>query len=118
MLGKEIINKQASYRLCYLNPLHPILCTLFIFIHIIDCGYSVKSFNDAHENKMSFYSYKTADAKFSWPTFDWEKHGEGRIFLSMPSSAFVLDRPEKSCAHVLLELTEYFILYVRFHSFS
>ena len=48
-----------------------------------------------------------ADAKFSWPTFDWEKYGERRIFLSVPSSAFVLDRPEKSCAHVLLEHTEY-----------
>ena len=48
-------DQQASYRLCNLNFLHPILCALFIFIHIIDCGYSVESFNDAHE-KMSFYS--------------------------------------------------------------
>ena len=95
-------DQQASYRLCNLNPLHPILCALFIFIHIIDCGYSVESFNDAHE-KMSFYSllsFYCHDAKFSWPTFDWEKYGEGRIFLSVPSSALELDRPEKSCAHV------------------
>ena len=49
-------DQQASYRLCNLNPLHPILCVLFIFIHIIDCGYSVESFSDSHENKMSFYS--------------------------------------------------------------
>ena len=37
------------------------------FIHIIDCGYSVESFNDAHEKEMSFYSLynKTTDAKFS-----------------------------------------------------
>ena len=96
--------QQASYRLCNLNPLHPILCALFIFIHIIDCGYSVESFNDAHEKKRRkdchFTAYKTADAKFSWTTFDWKKYGEGRIFLSVPSSAFELDRPEKSCAHV------------------
>ena len=26
--------------------------------------------------------------------------GGGGIFLSVPSSAFELDRPEKSCAHV------------------
>ena len=44
-------DQQASYLLCNLNPLHPILCALFIFIHIIDCGYSVESFNDAHEKK-------------------------------------------------------------------
>ena len=44
--------QQASYRLCNLNPLHPILCALFIFIHIIDCGYSVESFNDAHEKNV------------------------------------------------------------------
>ena len=48
-------DQQASYLLCNLNPLHPILCALFIFIHIIDCWYSVESFNDAHK-KMSFYS--------------------------------------------------------------
>ena len=42
-------DQQASYRLCNLNPLHPILCALFIFIHIIDCGYSIESFNNAHE---------------------------------------------------------------------
>ena len=72
-----------------------------------------------HMKKCHFTAYKTADAKFSWSTFDWEKYGERTIFLSVPSSAFVLDRPEKSCAHVLLEHTEYeFILYVRFHSFS
>ena len=93
-------DQQASYRLCNLNPLHPILRALFIFIHIIDCGYSVESFNDAHEKKSHFTAYKTADAKFSWPTFDWEIYGEGRIFLSEPSSAFELDRPEKSCTHV------------------
>ena len=45
-------DQQASYRLCNLNPLHPILCALFIFIHIIDCGYSIESFNhDAHEKR-------------------------------------------------------------------
>ena len=80
-------DQQASYRLCNLNPLHPILCALFIFIYIIDCGYSVESFNDAHKKDCHFTAYKTADAKFSWPTFDWEKYGEGRIFLSVPSSA-------------------------------
>ena len=63
-------DQQESYRL---NPLHPILCGLFIFIHVIDCGYSLDSFNDAHE-KMAFYSlYLTADANLSWPTFNWEK---------------------------------------------
>ena len=94
-------DQQASCRLCSLNPLHPVLCALFIFIHIIDCGYSVESFNDAHEKKDCYFTaYKTADAKFSWPNFDWEKYGEGRIFLSVPSSAFELDRPEKSYAHV------------------
>ena len=63
----------------------------------------VESFNDAHEKKkkrLSFTAYKPADAKFSWPTFEWEKYREGRIFLSVPSSAFELDRPEKSCAYV------------------
>ena len=40
-------DQQASYRLCNLIPLHPILCALFIFIHVIDCGYSLDSFNDA-----------------------------------------------------------------------
>ena len=66
-------DQQASYRLCNLNPLNSILSALYIFIHVIDCGYSLDSFNDAHE-KMSFYSlYLTADAKLSWPTFDWEK---------------------------------------------
>ena len=46
-------DQQASYCLCLciLNPLHPIFCALFIFIHIIDCGYSVESFNDAHKKK-------------------------------------------------------------------
>ena len=79
-------DQQARYRLCNLNPLHPILCELFIFIHIIDCGYSVESFNDAHEKK-SFYSLLNGchDAKFSWPTFDWEKYTErGGYFLSVP----------------------------------
>ena len=50
-------DQQASYRLCNLIPLHPILCALVIFIHIVDCGYSVESFNDAHEKIiLSFYS--------------------------------------------------------------
>ena len=44
-------DQQASYRLCNLNPLLPISCALFIVIHIIDCGYSVESFDDAHEKK-------------------------------------------------------------------
>ena len=50
-----------------------------------------------HMKKCHFTAYKTAAMmlKFSWPTFDWEKYGEGRIFLSVPSSAFELDRPEK-----------------------
>ena len=49
-------DQQASYRLCnlHVNPLHPILCALFIFIYIIDCGYWVESFNDDHE-KMSLF---------------------------------------------------------------
>ena len=51
--------------------------------------------------KCHFTAYKTADAKFSWPTFDWEKYGEEMIFLSVPLPAFELDRPVKSCAHVL-----------------
>ena len=45
-------DQHASYRLCNLNPLHPILCALFIFIYFIDCGYSVESFNDAHEKNV------------------------------------------------------------------
>ena len=111
--------QQASYRLCNLNPLHPILCALFIFIHIIDCGYSVESFNDAHEKNVIFSLYLTADAKFSWPNFDWEKYGEGCIFLSMLSSAFELGRPEKSCTlvftstyRILVFFQELMILYV------
>ena len=43
-------DQQANYRLCNLKPLYTILCALFIFIHIIYCGYSVESFNDAHKN--------------------------------------------------------------------
>ena len=93
-------DSKASYRLCNLNPLHPLLCALFILIHIIVCGYSVESFNDAHEKKVILQLIKTADAKFSWPTFDWEKYGEGGGGLSVPSSAFELDRLEISCAHV------------------
>ena len=53
-----------------------------------------------HMKKSHFTAYKTADAKFSWPTFNWEKYGEGRIFLSVHPSAFELDQPEKSCACV------------------
>ena len=45
--------RKGDDRLCNLNPLHPILCALFIFIHIIDCGYLVESFNDAHEKKKT-----------------------------------------------------------------
>ena len=45
-------NQQGSYRLCNLNPLHPILCAFFIFIHIIDCGYSLEFFNDVHEKNV------------------------------------------------------------------
>ena len=52
MYPRKGVDQQASYRLCNLNPLHPILCELFIFIHIIDCGYSLESFNDAHEKKQ------------------------------------------------------------------
>ena len=51
-------DQQASYRLCSLNPLHSILCALFIFIHIIDCGYSVESFNESHEKNCNFTAYK------------------------------------------------------------
>ena len=54
----------------------------------------------SHFTAILQLSYKTADAKFSWPTFNWEKYGEGMIFLSVHPSAFELDRPEKSCAHV------------------
>ena len=57
-------NEQQASHLCYLNPIHPILSELFIFIHIIDCGYSLEPFN---------YAYKTADTGFSLPTLDWEK---------------------------------------------
>ena len=45
-------DQQASYRLCNLITLHPILCALFIFILIIDCGYSVEPFHDAHEKHV------------------------------------------------------------------
>ena len=69
-------DQQASYRLCNLNPLHPILCALFIFIHIVVFGYSVESFNDAHEKNVILQRIKAADAKFSCPTFDWEKYGD------------------------------------------
>ena len=87
------------------KPLTSHIVCIIYFIHIIDFAYSVESFNDAHEKKkkkkrLSFTAYKPADAKFSWPTFEWEKYREGRIFLSVPSSAFELDRPEKSCAYV------------------
>ena len=44
-------DQQASYCLCNLNPF---LCALFIFIHIIDCGYSLEPFNDAHEKTNQF----------------------------------------------------------------
>ena len=50
--------------------------------------------------KISGSAHETADAKFSLPNFDLEKYEEGRIFLSVLSSAFELDRPEKSCTLV------------------
>ena len=49
MYPRKGVDQQANYRHCNINPLHPILCELFIFIHIIDCVYSLESFNDAHE---------------------------------------------------------------------
>ena len=95
-------DQQASYRLCNLNPLHPILCALFIFIHIIDCGYSVESFNDAHEKTSHFTAYKTAAMmlNFLGQLSIGRNTERGGYFLSVPSSSFELDRPEKSCAHV------------------
>ena len=45
-------DQQASHRLCYLNPIHPILSALFIFIHIIHRGYSLEPFNYAHELQL------------------------------------------------------------------
>ena len=53
MYPRKGVDQQASYRRCNLNPLHPILCELFIFIHIINCGYSLESFNDAHEKNKN-----------------------------------------------------------------
>ena len=40
--------------LCLLVPslTYPILSALFIFIHIIDCGYSLEPFNYAHELQL------------------------------------------------------------------
>ena len=64
MYTRKEDDQQASYRLCNLNPLHPILCALlfcalFIFIHIIDYGYSLGHFNDAHEktNHLKIWTF-------------------------------------------------------------
>ena len=58
VLGKMYTRKgndqQASHRLCYLSPIHPILSALFIFIHIIDRGYSLAIMhNYAHELQLT-----------------------------------------------------------------
>ena len=94
-------DQQASYRLCNLNPLHSILCALFIFIHIIDCGYSIESFNDAHEKRNVILQLMKRLMLNFLGQLSIGRNTEGKIFLSVPSSAFELDRPEKSCAHVL-----------------
>ena len=94
-------DQQASYRLCNLNPLHPILCALFIFIHIIDCGHSIESFNDAHEKRNVILQLIKRLMLNFFGQLSIGRNTEGKIFLSVSSSAFELDRPEKSCAHVL-----------------
>ena len=98
-------DQQASYRLGNLNPLHPILRALFI--HIIDGGYSVEFFNDANEKRCHFTAYKTADAKFSWPTFDWEKNLERGGYFQCPRLR-LKSIDLKNLVHTfLLEHTEY-----------
>ena len=93
-------DQQASYRLCNLIPLHPIVCALFILIHIIDCGYSVESFSDAHEQKIVILQLIKRLMLNFLANFRLGEIRRGEDFLSVPSSAFELDRPDKSCAHV------------------
>ena len=75
------------------KPLTSHLVCIINFIHIIDCGYSVESFSDAHEKEISFLQLiKRLMLNF----LDQLSIGRGEdIFVS-----FELDRPEKSCAHV------------------
>ena len=95
-------------------------------IHIIDCGYSVESFNDAHEKKCHFTAYKTAAVMLNFL-------GQLSIGRNTERGGYFCQCPRlrlnsidlKNLVHTfLLEHTEYgfsfelMILYVRFHSFS
>ena len=89
-------DQQASYRLCNLNPLHPILCALFIFIHIIDCGYSVESFNDAHEKNVILQLIKRMMLNFLGQLSTGRNTERGGYFCLRLNSIDL----KKSCAHV------------------
>ena len=98
-------DQHASYRLCNLNPFYPILCALFIFIHIIDCGYSVESFNDAHEKKVILQLIKRLMLNFLG-----QRNTEmGGYFCQCPRQTLRLNSIDlKNLVHTfLLEHTEY-----------
>ena len=96
-------DQQAIYRLCNLSPLHPILCALFIFIHVIDCGYSLDFFNDAHEKKVILQLMLNFLGQLSIE----RKRERGGYFCQRPSLRLnSIDL--KSLVHTfLLEHTEY-----------
>ena len=96
-------DQQASHRLCYLNPIHPILSALFIFIHIIDCGYSLEPFNYAHELQL----IKRLILDFLCQLSIGRNRERGGYFCQCP--AFELDIDLKNLVHTfLLEHAEWF----------
>ena len=110
MYTREGDYQQASYRLCNLNPLYPILCALFIFIHIYRLWVLGRIFSMMHMKKKETIIILQLIKRMMLNFLDQlsiEKYGEGRIFLSVPSSAFELDRPENHVHTFLLEHTEY-----------
>ena len=99
-------DQQASHRLCYLSPIHPILSSLFIFIHIIDCGYSLEPFNYSHELQL----IKRLILDFLCQLSIGRNLGRGEDILSVPLPAFELDIDLKNLVHMfLLEHAEWFI---------
>ena len=85
MYTRKRDDQQASYRLCNLNPLHPILCALFIFIYVIDCGYSLDSFNDAHEKDVILQLIKRLMLIFLGQLSIGRNRERGGYFCQCPS---------------------------------
>ena len=100
-------DQQAIYCLCNLSPLHPILCALFIFIHVIDCGYSLDFFNDAHEKNVILQLIKRLMLNFLGQLSIERKRERGGHFCQRPSLRLnSIDL--KNLVHTfLLEHTEY-----------